>query len=246
MPGKSNFPVKAALFDLDDTLFDHLHSTRQGLQAVCRAYPCFQQCSIDELFADYTRLLDEVHLRVLDGSLSIDEARRERFRRFFLLHAPATEDLPNTAEQAAALHRKAYLASRQLVAGVAPLLESLHDRLKIVVVTNNLVAEQIEKLRHLKVDHLIDELVTSEETGLIKPDPGIFRAALERVGCRAEEAVMIGDAWRSDVLGATRAGIRAIWLNRTGMACPDPTLAVEIRSFEPLEKTLELITGGAV
>lgn len=238
-----DFPVKAVLFDLDDTLFDHLYSTRQGLQAVCQAYPCFQQRSIEELFADYTRLLDEVHLRVLEGSLSIGEARRERFHRFFLLHGPETEDLLNAVEHAANLHRETYQASRQIVAGVVPLLEYLHSKVKIAIVTNNLQAEQVEKLHYLKLDHLVDELVTSEETGLIKPDPGIFRVALQRLGCRAEEAVMLGDAWKSDVLGATQAGIRAIWLNRTGITCPDPELALELRSFEPLEVAICSILG---
>lgn len=238
-------PVKAVLFDLDDTLFDHLHSTRQGLHAVCQAYPCFQQRPIDELFADYTRLLDEVHLLMLEGSLTTDEARRERFRRFFLLHAPETRDLLNAVEHAAILHRETYQASRQLVTGALPLLEYLHGRVKVAIVTNNLTAEQVEKLHHLQLNHLIDALVTSQESGFIKPDPGIFYVALERVGCRATEAVMLGDAWRSDVLGATRAGIRAIWLNRTGIACPDPRLAIEIRSFEPADEVLKVIFGHA-
>lgn len=233
--------IKAVFFDLDDTLFDHLHSTRQGLHAVCQAYSCFQQRSIDELFADYTRLLDEVHLRVLEGSLTLDEARRERFRRFFLLHAPEIEDLLIATEHAAILHRETYQASRQVVVGAVPLLKHLRGKVKVAIVTNNLVAEQVEKLRHLQMDHLIDELVTSEETGYIKPDPEIFRIALDRIACRAEEAVMIGDSWKSDVLGARSAGIRAIWLNRTGIACPNPELALEIHALEPLDEVVKLI-----
>lgn len=234
-------PVKAVLFDLDDTLFDHLYSTRQGLHAVCQAYPCFQQRPLDELFSDYTRLLDEVHLRVLEGSLTIDEARRERFRRFFLLHGSETEDLLTATEHAAMLHRETYQASRQVVAGAIPLLEHLRGKVKVAVVTNNLVAEQVEKLSHLRMDHLIDELVTSEETGSIKPDAGIFRVALERLACDAREAVMIGDSWRSDVLGARNAGIRALWFNRTGLPCPNPTLATEIRALEPLDEVVRVI-----
>lgn len=237
--------IKAVLFDLDDTLFDHLYSTRQGLVAVCEAYPGLQQRSLDALFADYTRLLDEVHLRVLQGSLTIDEARRERFRRFFQLHAPETEDLLNVIEHAAMLHRERYQASRQVVAGAIPLLEHLHERVKIAVVTNNIVAEQIEKLRHLKLEHLIDELVTSEETGFIKPDPRIFHVALERLACRAEEVVMVGDSWKSDVLGAQKAGIRAIWLNRAGLVCPDPALAWELQALEPLAEVAHAILTQA-
>ena len=238
-------PIKAVFFDLDDTLFDHLYSTRQGLLAVCEAYPELQCHALDLLFADYTRLLDEVHLLVLKGSLTIDEARRERFRRFFLLHAPETKNLPVVIEQAALLHREHYQASRQLVAGAIPLLEHLHQRIKIAVVTNNLAAEQIEKLHYLQIEQLIDELITSEETGFIKPDPRIFQVALERLQCRAEEVVMIGDAWRSDIVGAQQAGIRAIWLNRGGLVCPDPTQAREIQALEPLAEIVEMIMGEA-
>lgn len=238
-------PLKAVFFDLDDTLFDHLHSTRQGLQSVCQAYPDLQRRSMEALFADYTRLLDEVHLCVLEGSLTIDEARIERFRRFFLLHRSETTDILAAVEHAANLHRAVYLANRQVVAGVIPLLECLHGKVKIAVVSNNLLAEQVEKLSYLKLDHLVDELVVSEETGFIKPDPRIFQVALQRVGCSAEEVVMVGDAWKADVLGATGAGIRAIWLNRAGIVCPDPDLALEIQSFEPLEGVLETLFNGS-
>lgn len=239
-------PLKAVFFDLDDTLFDHLHSTRQGLMAVCEAYPDLQQASIDVLFADYTRLLDEVHLRVLEGYLTIDEARRERFCRFFQLHAPGLADQPEVIEHAATLHREQYQISRQVVAGVVPLLEHLHGQVKITIVTNNIVKEQLDKLRHLRLEHLVDELITSEETGFIKPDPRIFHAALERSGCHAGEVVMVGDSWRSDVLGAHQAGIRAIWLNRAGTPCPDPQLALELLALEPVAEVVDIIFGGEI
>jgi HAD superfamily hydrolase (TIGR01549 family) len=233
--------VKAVLFDLDDTLFDHLHSTRQGLRAVCEAYPGLLQYSHDALFAAYTELLDEVHLRVLAGQLTIEEGRAERFRRFFLLHAPETANLERVVAHAADLHREHYQANRQVVAGVLPLLEYLHQRVRIAVVTNNIVAEQIDKLRYLHLEHLVDELVTSEETGFIKPDPGIFRVALQRLGCRAGEVVMVGDSWKADIAGAFQASIRAIWLNRTGLPCPDPQLARELTALEPLDEVVKII-----
>jgi putative hydrolase of the HAD superfamily len=238
-------PLKAVFFDLDDTLFDHLYSTRQGLLAVCEAYPRLQEGPIDVLLADYIRQLDEVHLLILEGKLTLDEGRRERFQRFFQLHAPGTEDLASTIEHAATLHRERYQASRQVVAGTIPLLEHLHGQVRIAVVTNNIVAEQIDKLQYLKLEHLIDELVTSEETGFIKPDPRIFHTALERCNCRAEEAVMVGDAWKSDVLGAQLAGIRAVWLNRAGIPSPDPKLATELPALEPLAEVMHVILSGS-
>jgi putative hydrolase of the HAD superfamily len=85
----------------------------------------------------------------------------------------------------------------------------------------------------------------SEEVGVLKPDPHIFRIALERVGCRAEDAVMVGDMWDIDILGARAAEIRAIWLNRFGLANPDPALATKITSFEPVDDALRAILADA-
>lgn len=48
--------------------------------------------------------------------------------------------------------------------------------------------------------------------GKFKPSRMMYRAALERFGVRPEEAVMVGDQLFTDVLGANRAGIEAIWV----------------------------------
>ncbi len=57
--------VRAVLFDMDDTLFDHRHSSRSGLVAMQQRYPCFQQTPLDELERIHIALLEEVHLQVL-------------------------------------------------------------------------------------------------------------------------------------------------------------------------------------
>ena len=67
---------------------------------------------------------------------------------------------------------------------------------------------------------------------------------LERLGCAAGEAVMVGDSWPADVAGARAAGIRPIWFNRRGAAPPDddPPVA-QILSLEPAEEALKVIFG---
>ena len=135
-----------------------------------------------------------------------------------------------------------YQTSRQTVPGTLALLEALRPYVKIGIVSNNMLAEQQEKLRYLGLEPHIDILVVSEEVGILKPEAGIFQVALERLHCSAEEAVMISDAWHNDILGARGAGIRAIWLNRYGMPCPDSSLAREITAFEPLEAVFALLS----
>ncbi len=228
--------TRAVLFDLDDTLFDHHYSSRCGLTALYQQYVCFQQKTLSELEQVHRQLLDTWHDKVLAGTLSLAEARTARFRQLFANYGEQISDaLIDTATTA---YRQVYQAARQPVPGVLPLLQALRSRVKIAVVTNNLLDEQQEKLAYCGLTSFVDVLVVSEEVGVAKPDPAIFQAALQRLHCAASEVVMVGDSWPADILGATNLGVRAIWLNRHGQPCPDSTLAKEIHAFEPLDTVI--------
>ena len=62
----------------------------------------------------------------------------------------------------------------------------------------------------------VDFAVTSAAFGARKPDPAIFRAALEVAGCEPGEALHVGDSPAEDVEGARAAGIRALLIDRDG------------------------------
>ena len=229
--------VRAALFDLDDTLIDHQHASRAAMVGVRDRFAAFQRITLDELGVEHQRILDLLHHDVALGQRTVDDARIERYR---LLFAYAGAD-GNHASAAAELHRRVYQASRCRVAGALELLQALRGRVRIAVVTNNTVAEQTEKLATFDLATLVDALVTSEEIGAAKPDGRIFAAALERVDCAPGDAVMIGDSWTHDVLGATTAGISAIWLNRNGAAHPDPDVAPQIATLLPTVEVAAMI-----
>jgi 2-haloalkanoic acid dehalogenase type II len=59
-----------------------------------------------------------------------------------------------------------------------------------------------------------DLVVDSETARCYKPEPLIFQRAYEALSVPAGEAVMVGDTPETDVRGAQRAGLRAVWLNR--------------------------------
>ena len=229
--------LQLVLFDLDDTLFDHQYSRRCGLLSLQHAYPPLAQVPIEDLVAEHERQLTASYDQVLDGTVSLSANRRERFRRMFVncgVAMPVAD-----AERAMQRYRRAYEAHRRAVPGVVALLAHLHPRLRIGVVTNGLVKTQQEKIVACKLEGFIDFLLTSEEVGVKKPDPRLFLLALEKAKTRREDAVVIGDSWTLDVLGAQQAGIRSLWLNRGQEPCPDPRLTTELSAFEPLEHTLK-------
>jgi YjjG family noncanonical pyrimidine nucleotidase len=227
-------PLKAVLFDLDDTLFDHRHSSRRGLKLVYAQYRCFQSTSFETFENQHHELLEKLHLEFLRGAMTLDEVRGERFRQLFALYGESPT--PEYAWETFQIYRNIYLDSQRLVPGSLALLEHIQARgLKLGIVTNNSVNEQTTKIRQLGIEHLIDTMAISEDVCAAKPDPRIFAAALARLDCEPQEVVMVGDSWSADVMGAAAAGIRCVWLNRLGVACPDISLAVEIQAFEPLE-----------
>jgi putative hydrolase of the HAD superfamily len=121
------------------------------------------------------------------------------------------------------------------VAGAGELLAEVRRRgARIVAVTNNLVSEQEDKLRHTNLRHLFDDLVISEAAGINKPHREIFEIALRAAGSQPSETVMLGDSWENDVVGALGAGIAAAWLDRRGTGVPDRAVPVlALRSLRP-------------
>jgi putative hydrolase of the HAD superfamily len=69
----------------------------------------------------------------------------------------------------------------------------------------------------------------------------LFRIGLLRLGVPGDGAVMIGDSWDADIVGARNAGIRAIWFNRFGRDAPDGSDAPQIRAFDGT--AFDLIAG---
>ena len=111
--------------------------------------------------------------------------------------------------------RRDYDAAVQVVRGSRELLDRLTaDGIRLAIVTNNLVAEQIPKLQQLKLDHYFEVVTISEAVGVSKPDPIIFEVTLEKLSLSPADVVMIGDSLTSDIAGARAAGIRCVWLKR--------------------------------
>ena len=231
--------VRAILFDLDDTLFDHQYCSRAGLAALREAFPALAAEPFDAFELRYRTLLEEVHLLALSGKLTMAAARLERFHRFLsaTLAAATLED----AERASGLYRAAFRAARRPIAGAVELLSHLKPHAKIGVVTNNVRREQVEKLRFCGLDGLVDVLVTSEDVGVAKPDPAIFHAALEQLECTPDQVVMVGDSWENDIVGASRVGIRSVWLNRYAEPHRVVALAHQIVELAPLEDLARLL-----
>ena len=86
--------------------------------------------------------------------------------------------------------------------------------------TNGASCLQREKFEASGLADRFDAVVVSGELRSAKPDPAVYAHALQALGAEPGDAVMVGDSLRNDVDGPVAAGLRAIWLNRTGEPRP--------------------------
>lgn len=102
----------------------------------------------------------------------------------------------------------------QLYDDVSETLAALRSRGLAIGVISNTSVDATILCRELEVCDRVDFIVSSCLVGCEKPGGPIFRAALERAGVAADEALHVGDQPRSDVVGALSAGMHALLLDR--------------------------------
>lgn len=115
-------------------------------------------------------------------------------------------------------------------------LEALkHRGLGRVILSNGAPPMLAAAVTSSGLEGLIERIFSVEEVGIFKPDPRVYRLAVERLGLEPREiAFLSSNSW--DIAGAASFGLRAIWVNRFGQKrerLPDGPEA-EIRTLDQL------------
>lgn len=241
--------MDAVIFDLDDTLFDHLHCARTGLVKLSERHAQMQQIEFGELEDRYSVALESIHLRLLRGEVTQAEARTHRMQQLFGSFGIKLNDRQAMAEYRQ--FRRDYDAASQVVPGSRELLSRLaKNRVRLAIITNNLVSEQTAKLKELEIDHYFEVVSISEAVGVAKPDPRIFEVTLEELALSASDVVMLGDSLTSDIAGAVGVGIPCVWLNRRPDSIPSvrPPDGVPIieRDFTDIESVVQVLASSSI
>lgn len=209
---------RLVLFDLDDTLCDHDASLRLRLRLA---------------FEEACRGLSGVDLdAAVAEAVAHPAAGTDHFAA--VLAAQGVRD-PERFQRAAAhyladRYRGLYLFDESLA-----VVETIKRRARVGLVTNGPSAIQRNKIQRLGIVELFPFVLVSEEVGAWKPDPVIFRRALELGEADASEAVYVGDSPEHDVAGARAAGLRSVWVNRHGREWPGgPRPDHEVRNLRDL------------
>lgn len=203
--------IRAAVFDLDDTLYP-LETpggpNEQALRALAEHAAPRLGLSPDEFLAEVA-----ASLRAQKAQAGADNpgyhSRSIRYAR--LLEA---RGLPlRLALDFEETYWRELFARIRPAPGAADLLRACRARgLRVGLGTNETETQQFRKMAVLGILDLMDFVVTSEEAGIEKPTPAFFELVVRKAGCAPGEILFVGDNLQKDVLGSAAAGLRAVWV----------------------------------
>lgn len=224
-------PIRAITFDLDDTLWD-IWPVIERAEERLHAW-------LEERYPRIPVLFTSLELRALCFAIAEQHPHlahdRSALRKEGLRLAAQRTDYQDFQVE---LAFEVFFQARNevvLFEDVLPVLERLSQRYTLGAITNGNA-----DIRLIGLDHLFAFSISAIEVGVAKPEPVIFEAACRYLELAPQQVVHVGDDPEHDVLGASRAGMRTVWVNRTGKQWPyDERPDAEINSFRELEILLK-------
>lgn len=223
--------IKGLLFDLDNTLMDRDWTFREFSRQLVREKLSEQDPGKLEEIVEYMIKSDADGYRPKDG--------------FFM---ELIDRLPWSSKpelsQVQAYYNEHYMKhARVMVHALETLAACRQAGYKLGVITNGLSPVQHGKIDRLELRSYFDAIIVSGDHGIKKPEEAIYRLALKELGTTAEETLIIGDHPVNDMWGASKVGIRGIWLKRKHAWPEQMTDVVPIHEIQELNEVIPILRG---
>jgi putative hydrolase of the HAD superfamily len=216
--------VTGVLLDVDDTLVDTRAAFVASIEAVWRAYLSHVPAErVPEMVAMWRGDVGGHYRAYTRGELTFDEQRRLRadeLHRAF--GGPPVDEAayPAWLETFWGTFERSWRAFDDARRAVDALRSA---GLEVGAVTNAARAIQDRKLAACGLAD-VPVLVTVENFGVGKPDPRVFTEGARLLGTDPARTAYVGDELDLDALGAVRAGLVGVWLDRPGARRGGPHL----------------------
>ena len=198
-------PIRAVVFDMDDTLYDEMMFVRSGFQSVARYLGIRFDLEEQKIYQIMLELLNS------DG-------RGKIFDSVLKLHNIYS---PRLVEELIEVYRT-HTPKISLYSDVVETLERLRvEQLKIGIITDGLHSVQKTKVRALKLQDLVDFIIYTDElgSGYEKPHPAAFLRAIEILNCKPTNILYVGNNPEKDIFGANSVGMGSAHICRGDYTC---------------------------
>ena len=206
-------PYSIALFDADNTLLDF---TRAEHDALCLSLAARGLPRDEGTVALYSAINDSHWKRLERGETTRDLLKVARFADFFGATGHSGDPAAMARDYEAALGRQTHL-----VDGALELIQALHGKCRLFIITNGITAVQKSRFGGCALAPYFEHSFISEEMGCAKPEKKFFDLVAASIpGFDPAEALVIGDSLSSDILGGVNAGLHTCWFNPAGKPAP--------------------------
>jgi putative hydrolase of the HAD superfamily len=203
-------PIRAVLWDIDDTIFDYTSADRAGMRRHLEAEGLGGVfASVDEALGLWREITDFQWLRFAAGQTDFEGQRRDRVRAFL-----GTELSDSEANAWFGRYVVHYEAGWRLFPDSREVLETLAVDYRQAVLSNSSIRNQDRKLRVLGVRDHFEAVLCAAELGFSKPDAAAFHAACDALALEPTEVAYVGNEPDIDAGGAVAAGLAGVWLDR--------------------------------
>ena len=192
--------IKAVIFDVDNTLTDFMKMKRAAVDSAVESMidaglKVRKAAMVEKIFDTYWK-------EGVEDQKIFDKVLKAEFGRIdYKLLAAGIVGYRRAKAGTMALYPHVHLT----------LLELMRLGVKSAALSDAPKLEAWLRIVGLGLHHYFDHVVTSADLGVHKPAPEPFRKALEVLGAKPGETVMVGDWAERDVAGAGKLGIRTAW-----------------------------------
>lgn len=200
-------------FDLDDTLLDHKGAETRALEFVHDVFLPIAEVPLEHWIDAYKKVNKGLWELYGEGKITRKELH---FRRFYepMNQLGVGEELnKEQLKELAHVVGKDYMLNYrhhwEWIPGAKEVYYEIQKKYPIGILTNGFAETQRLKMDYFQLWDTAETVVISEEVGVMKPNPKIFKHAQ---GSRMPQDVLyVGDSLTSDVIGGSEAGWRTVW-----------------------------------
>lgn len=227
---------KFIYFDLDGTLLDHKRAEQQALRDIHHHFDLFNGTDADELVKVYQAINSEQWKLYSQHKVSREELQRNRFEQTLLeLELDATRH-----KEVGGKYMNFYQNHWEWIEGARQAFKLIKQKFDVGILTNGFAETQKKKFEQFDLYDKADHLVISEEVGVMKPHPSVFKFATEKTGYNAKDILYVGDSYSSDVIGGTDFGWQVAWFTHNGEAEKHKKADFVFNDFEDLRKYVKV------
>ncbi|APG61143.1 YjjG family noncanonical pyrimidine nucleotidase [Christiangramia salexigens] len=221
--------INHIFFDLDHTLWDFDKNSELAFREIFANQKL--EFDIDEFLEAYVPINFRYWELYRNNSVSKEALRYGRLKESF--DALKFETLDSTINEIADDYIKYLPNNNHLLEGSVEVLDYLSKNYMLHIITNGFEEIQQTKMRNSGIHEYFRSITTSEDAGVKKPHPQIFKKALEKGGALPWNSVMIGDNLEADIIGAANYGLKPILI--------DPANKFPEHDYLRIEKLKELL-----